>query len=71
MNRVERLLEERHVSFDTDWSESFHDAWMAHADKPHLIRLAHAAVAQWLGARMIVEPDELIVGRIVNTSIVS
>jgi formate C-acetyltransferase len=60
-------------------SEPFHDSWMAHAGEPHLIRLAHAIVAQWLGSQMIVEPEEPftsfegkpIVGRLELSSIVN
>lgn len=42
--------------------EPFHDAWMAHFDQPPQVRLAHAVVAQWLGSRMVIRPEELIVG---------
>jgi len=44
------------------YSEPFHDAWMAHFDQPHQVRLAHAVVSQWLGSRMVIRPEELIVG---------
>ena len=44
---------------------------MAHASEPHLIRLAHAIVAQWLGSRMIVEQGEPIVGLLELSSIVT
>ncbi|MBM3235022.1 hypothetical protein FJZ31_01860 [Candidatus Poribacteria bacterium] len=52
-------------------SEPFHNAWMAHVGEPHLIRLAHAISAQWLGSQMIVEPEEPIVGRLELSSIVN
>ena len=70
-SRSERLLKSMYEPFDADWSEPFHDAWMGHADKSRMIRLAHGIAAQWLGSRMIVEPDELIVGHIVRKSIVN
>lgn len=71
MTRTERLLLNRYVSFEPKIGEPFHDAWMKHADKPHSIRLAHAISSQWLGTRMIVEPEELIVGRLGLSSIVT
>ena len=43
-------------------TEPFHDAWMEHFDEPHQVRLAHAIVVQWLGSRMVIRPEELIVG---------
>jgi pyruvate-formate lyase len=55
---------------EAGWSEPFHDVWMEHADKPHLVRLAHAIVGQWLGSQMSVEPGELITGHIENSSVV-
>jgi len=59
------------MSLEVQKSEPFHYAWMAHASELHLIRLAHAIVAQWLGSRMIVEQGEPIVGLLELSSIVT
>ena len=83
--RIEKLLQNRYMPFEATspplahhfsggvrWGgEPFHDAWMVHAGEPHFIRLAHAIVAQWLGSRMIIEPEELIVGRLELSCIVT
>ncbi|MHB0938794.1 MAG: pyruvate formate lyase family protein [Armatimonadota bacterium] len=42
--------------------EPFHRGWMAHADAPYFVRLAHAQ-AEWRGAvRPVLTPGHLIVG---------
>ena len=69
--RIETLLKNRYMPFEATSGEPFHDAWMAHADEPHFIRLAHAIVGQWHGARLIVEPEELIIGRLELACIVT
>jgi pyruvate-formate lyase len=69
--RVERLIKNRFTKYEPVYAEPFHDAWLAHAHEPDQVRLAHAICAQWLGARMVVEPDELVVGRLELRSIVS
>ena len=52
-------------------SEPFHDAWRAHAGAPRMVRLARAIVGQWLGSRLIIGPDDRIVGRMALQSIVT
>lgn len=69
--RLERLLQNRYRPHEPARAEPFHDAWSTHADKPRLVRLAHAIGAQWLGARLIVDADERIVGRLALESIVT
>lgn len=62
--RVQRLLANRFAVYEPAHGEPFHDAWMRAAGEEPEIRLARAICAQWLGARMVIEPDELIVGRL-------
>jgi len=69
--RIETWKARRPVSYEPRRAEPFHDAWMAHAADPHMVRLAHAIVAQWLGSRLVVEPDRPIMGRLALKSIVS
>lgn len=69
-SRAERLLRNRSATYAPARGEPFHEAWVVHAGQPETVRLAHAIVAQWLGSRMIIEPDELIVGRLGLESIV-
>lgn len=69
--RVQRLLTNRFEKYEPAYAEPFHDAWVAFAAEPDQVRLAHAICAQWLGSRLVVEPDELIVGRLELRSIVS
>ncbi len=71
MERWQRLLENRFATYDPAVGAPFHSAWMAHAGEPHMVRLAHGIVAQWLGSRMVVAPHELIVGRLELSAIVS
>ncbi|MBM3499258.1 MAG: hypothetical protein FJX74_11380 [Armatimonadetes bacterium] len=61
--REERLLANRRAAPPRVWAEPFHEAWMAHADAPRELRLAHAVAAQWEASRPTVKPDELVLGR--------
>jgi len=61
----------RHATYEPPRAEPFHDAWINHASDPPMVRLAHAIVAQWLGSRLVVEPDHPIMGRLALKSIVS
>ncbi|MHB1357861.1 MAG: hypothetical protein ACYCZF_17975, partial [Anaerolineae bacterium] len=70
-DRIQRLLANRFAKFEPACAEPFHDAWLAHAHEPEQMRLAYAICGQWQGSRMVVEPDELIVGRLELRSIVS
>ncbi|MHB9031723.1 MAG: pyruvate formate lyase family protein [Anaerolineae bacterium] len=68
--RIQRLLANRFTTHQAPWREPFHDAWLAAVGDEPEIRLAKAICAQWLGARLVVQPDELIVGRLELRSIV-
>ncbi|NLG51810.1 MAG: hypothetical protein GX552_17030, partial [Chloroflexi bacterium] len=61
----------RHATYEPRRAEPFHDAWSNHSSDPPMVRLAHAIVAQWLGSRLVVEPDHPIMGRLALKSIVS
>ena len=69
--RIQRLLANRFAKYEPPYAEPFHDAWLAFANEPDQVRLARAICAQWLSSRLVVEPDELIVGRLELSSIVS
>ncbi|MHB0859436.1 MAG: pyruvate formate lyase family protein [Anaerolineae bacterium] len=71
MGRIDSLLSERYTAYEPTRGEPFHEAWLAHATEPPTVRLAHALVAQWHGARRIVAPHELLVGRLELQSVVS
>ena len=44
------------------WAEPFHNEWIARRGQSLPLRLAHSIGAQWLHARPIIRPAELIVG---------
>ncbi|NLV74956.1 MAG: hypothetical protein GXY52_09815 [Chloroflexi bacterium] len=68
--RVTSLLANRYAQYPAPYGEHFHAAWVANRAEEREVRLARAIVAQWLGAARIIEPDELIVGRLESQAIV-
>jgi trans-4-hydroxy-L-proline dehydratase len=68
---IARWMANRLVTYEPRRAEPFHDAWLAHASDPPMVRLAHAIVTQWTGSRLVVEPDHPIMGRLALKSIVS
>ena len=61
--REGRLLANRRAAPPQVWAEPFHEAWMAHADAPRELRLAHAIGSRWRDSRPTIKDDELVLGR--------